>query len=259
MNGGLDAWREERLRSVAGPQGDLSLVALHEIGERTRVEGLPGVWSAAAPDRPGLLLEAAEADGIEVDGKPVVGMAELESDHSVARLSDTVTAMATEQPGSPHLLAVWDASADAVRRFGGIEGYPYDPAWVVEAEFVPDDASRTVAFEHKSDRAGRLRYHESPGAFRFERDGAVHTLRPFASGGSLIVVFGDRTNGKTTYGMGRMLLVQPGSDGKALLDFNRAFLPPCAFSPHFNCPLPPASNRLPLAIEAGEMRVIERE
>ncbi|WP_245347308.1 DUF1684 domain-containing protein [Cohnella lubricantis] len=259
----LEAWRADRHRSVTGAQGDLALIGLHEIGQRTgqhtTIPGLPGVWSAAEPDMPGLMLEAAAEDGIEVDGRPVHGSVKLETDHSLVRFSDTLTAQAAEQPGSPHLLAVWDASAEAVSRFLGIESYPFDPDWVIEAEFVLDDAARKIAFEHKSDRSGLLRYHESPGDLRFVKDGAAYTLRPFMSGSSLIVVFGDRTNGKTTYGMGRMLLVTPNPDGSAALDFNRAFLPPCAFSPFFNCPLPPAANRLPFEIAAGEMSVLQRE
>ena len=61
------------------------------------------------------------------------------------------------------------------------------------------------------------------------------------------------TAGKTTYGAGRFLYADPPVDGKVVLDFNRAYSPPCAFTPHATCPLPPANNRLPVAIEAGEM------
>jgi uncharacterized protein (DUF1684 family) len=52
--------------------------------------------------------------------------------------------------------------------------------------------------------------------------------------------------------VGRFLFVAPNADGTITLDFNRAVLPPCAFSYAFNCPLPPKQNRFPFAIEAGE-------
>jgi uncharacterized protein (DUF1684 family) len=70
-------------------------------------------------------------------------------------------------------------------------------------------------------------------------------------------VFADRTTGDATKPPSRFLIVPlpaPSvlSAGRVTLDFNRAFLPPCAFSDHFNCPLPPAGHRFELAITAGE-------
>ena len=69
-------------------------------------------------------------------------------------------------------------------------------------------------------------------------------------------MFRDQTNSKTTHGAGRFLYAKLPKDGKLLLDFNRAFNPPCAFSPSLPaCPLPPRENWLQLAIEAGERAV----
>ena len=65
----------------------------------------------------------------------------------------------------------------------------------------------------------------------------------------------DRTNGRETFGGGRYLYVKPpGPDGLVVLDFNKAYNPPCAFTPYATCPLPPAQNRLPFRIEAGEKK-----
>ncbi len=79
-------------------------------------------------------------------------------------------------------------------------------------------------------------------------------------------MFGDPTNGRTddtgTYGAGRFLFVQRsdggalGEPGSVILDFNRAFVPPCGFSGEYNCPLPPAQNRFAEPVTAGEKRVI---
>jgi len=80
---------------------------------------------------------------------------------------------------------------------------------------------------------------------------------PLLDDGSLLLVFADRTTGTGTRPPGRFLLIASTADGlarpgKVSLDFNRAYLPPCAFSDEFNCPLPPSHHRFDLAVTAGE-------
>ncbi|WP_239618086.1 DUF1684 domain-containing protein [Cohnella mopanensis] len=257
----FEEWKTEREQSVAQFQGDLALVGLHTINEPMQVEGIPGTWAPLVGDERGLALTATDTDGISVDGQALVGTVKLAIDRTLVRFSPTLTAVATAQPGSDHLLAVYDADSEAINRYEGISAYSYDPDWVVEAEWISDngDGQRKMAFTHNSDQEGVLRHHQSPGDIRFVREGVTYDLSPFDSDGSLIIVFGDQTNGRITYGMGRMVLVTPGANGKVTVDFNRSFLPPCAFSYHFNCPLPPAGNRLPFEVTAGEKQVIYRE
>ncbi|MCL6458032.1 MAG: DUF1684 domain-containing protein [Gorillibacterium sp.] len=251
----IEAWRVSRQQSVAGFQGDLTLIGLHTILQPMRIEGIPGSWAPLVSGEPGLMLTAAASDLITVDGRVVDGTVTLEVDRSIVRFSETLTAAATSQPGSIHLLAVWATDSEAVQRYEGISTFIYDPEWVIPAEFITSDDQRKIAFAHKYDHAGSLRYHQSPGDIRFTKAGVSYLLRPFDSADSLIVVFGDATNGKESYGMGRMLIVAPDASGYVALDFNRCFLPPCAFSAHFNCPLPPAQNRLPFEVNAGEKQV----
>ncbi|MFX3632541.1 MAG: DUF1684 domain-containing protein [Candidatus Pristimantibacillus sp.] len=255
----IETWRISRQQSVAEDQGDLALVGLHTIDKPLQLEGIPGLWAPLPSGEPGLLLTASAEDGIIMNEVLIEGTVNIEAEVSIIRFSETVTAGATSQPGSPHLLAVWDTDAAAMKSYEGISSFPYDERWVIEAEYLPSGDERTVAFAHNSDQAGNLRIHQSPGDIRFVNEDVTYVLSPFDSEGSLIVVFGDKTNGQETYGMGRMLLVSPNADGTVKLDFNRAFLPPCAFSYHFNCPLPPAHNRLPFAVTAGEQQVINHE
>ena len=65
-------------------------------------------------------------------------------------------------------------------------------------------------------------------------------------------IFRDGTSGKETYGAGRYLYTEAARDGRVVLDFNKAYSPPCAFTPYATCPLPPPQNRLPIRVEAGE-------
>src|SRR5690606_3658700 len=103
-------------------------------------------------------------------------------------------------------------------------------------------------------RVGRS--HQSSAIIEVEIKGQTYQLRPFASGQNDIIVFRDATSVTETYSVGRMVVVEKLNNGMVKLDFNKAFLPPCAFSPHFNCPMPPLSNRIETAIAAGEINVI---
>ena len=95
----------------------------------------------------------------------------------------------------------------------------------------------------------------SPGAVVFEVDGHGYRLDAITEKGEpkLFVIIADKTSGKGTYPAGRYLYVDPpGSSGEMVIDFNKAYSPPCAFTKFATCPLPPRQNRLPFPIEAGE-------
>jgi hypothetical protein len=63
----------------------------------------------------------------------------------------------------------------------------------------------------------------------------------------------------TTYPANRSLAIDaPAADGSVVLDFNRATNLVCAYTDFATCPLPPAENRLPVAVEAGEKIPYER-
>lgn len=215
-------WQAERRAAVTSATGNLALIETRWTGER--------------PD--------------------------LDAEQRAA--ADTVTVTPIERTNietgeAEHGLRVWDADAPAIRAFDRIDTYDYDPAWVLEGHFTPVSDSRRVSFEHIRDNGG-TRDLVVPGDIRLELDGQEYTLAAFDDGGTLLLVFGDETNGSETYGSGRFLFVQLRDDeGAVVLDFNRAFVPPCGFSAQYNCPLPPASNRFPLPIRAGEKNVVFRD
>lgn len=247
-------WKASREASVKEPQGDLALVAMHEIKVEQHVAGIPGTWMPTYEQEPGLTLKADATDELRLDnGSVVSGTVQLIADETVIQINKNISATATYQPGSLHLLAIWDANSEAIKQFKGIDVYPYNPDWVIEAKFIADQEIGTFDFVHTGDQDRKARTHQSLGEIHFQHEGISYAMRPFASGESMIIVFRDASSGVDTYDMGRMLLVsKPASDGKVVLDFNRAFLPPCAFSMHFNCPMPPASNRIPAFVTAGE-------
>ncbi len=149
----------------------------------------------------------------------------------------------------------------ALRAFGGIPYYPYDPAlrFVVPVDPLAADAD-TGALRIDLGVDGVLAL-ERIGRVRLAFGGEPVSLTVFwvaGYGGGLFLPFGDATNGGTTYGGGRYLLdTIKGADlgtvnGDLILDFNYAYNPSCAYSPDWVCPLAPPENRLRVPVDAGE-------
>jgi uncharacterized protein (DUF1684 family) len=106
---------------------------------------------------------------------------------------------------------------------------------------------------------GLQHVYDAPGRIEFSLDGQSVSLTAFngATEGSLFVLFTDETSGVTTYAANRSLKVDPpDADGTVVLDFNRATNLPCAYTVFATCPLPPAENHLPVAVEAGEQKPV---
>jgi uncharacterized protein len=143
-----------------------------------------------------------------------------------------------------------DPQSQFVRDFHGIEYFPPRPEYRVTAQFVPDPKKIPI-----TNIIGQTEPEDSPGYVTFHLRGQEYRLRPVLDDpGSkdLFFIFKDQTSGKETYGAGRFLDTDPPKNGKVVLDFNKAYNPPCAFTPYATCPLPPPENRLAVRIEAGE-------
>lgn len=257
-----DAWKtyhERRELAVVQPLGSLALVNTQIIDSEQPIWGVAGTWAPLPDGQSGLRVTAAAADGIHVDGELVDGDAIVrgKDDPKPGEVvfSDTVRGFVIAQDTGSYALRVWDAKSESIENFGGIDAFGYDPAWVITAAWSENPAGTTMGFEHLKDD-GKTREEVIPGSIRFSHDGADYDIAAFKSGRALQLVFADTTNGDSTYSVGRFLYVAPNADGTITLDFNRAVLPPCAFSYAFNCPLPPKQNRFPFAVAAGEKNVL---
>lgn len=258
----LAYFHERRELAVTQPLGSLALVNTQLVESPQPVWGVPGQWGPRDAGESGLTVTATAADGIRVDGELVDGTAVVRGKDDPAPsdvvFSDTVRGAVVPQSTGGYALRVWDAESEGIRDFGGIAAYDYDPDWVVTAEWTENPEGTTFGFEHLKDD-GDTRDEVVPGSIRFTRDGIEYDIVAFKAGRALQLVFADATNGESTYSVGRFLFVAPNPDGTITLDFNRAILPPCAFSYAFNCPLPPKQNRFPFAVEAGEKNALNRE
>lgn len=251
----LAYFHSRRELAVTQPQGSLALTTTQVIDAEQTIWGVPGTWAPRTDGGSGVMLTAAASDGIHVDDALVDGTVEVrgrdDAAPSTLRFSDTVTGFVIAQEGGMYAVRIFDAQSEAIREFAGIDAFPYDPAWVITAKWELNPEGTTLGFEHLKDD-GKTRDEVLPGRITFSRDGVDYDLAAFRSGRALQLVFADATNGESSYSVGRFLFVAPNADGTITLDFNRAILPPCAFSYAFNCPLPPRQNRFAFAIEAGE-------
>jgi Uncharacterized conserved protein len=260
----LAYFHERRELAVVQPLGSLALVNTQLVDSEQTIWGVPGRWAPLPEGQSGLAVIATAEDGIRVDGQLVDGEAVVrgkdDPDPSDVVFSDTVRGAVITQAGGGYALRVWDAQSEAIQNFGGIDRFPYDPSWVVTAAWQENPEGTTLAFQHlKDDEEEPAREEVIPGSIRFSRDGVDYDLAAFKAGRALQIVFADATNGDSTYSVGRFLFVAPNADGTITLDFNRAILPPCAFSYSFNCPLPPKQNRFGIPIEAGEKNVLAKD
>lgn len=134
--------------------------------------------------------------------------------------------------------------------FSGVDCFSWDEAWRIEARFQAFDEPRTLLVPSIIGTPAQTPW---PGMVRFQVAADEYQLAVFGDTvGDSWTIFADRTNGRETYGGGRFLVVEDLGNGRVVLDFNRAYNPPCVFTPYATCPLPPSRNRLPIRVEAGE-------
>jgi uncharacterized protein (DUF1684 family) len=152
--------------------------------------------------------------------------------------------------GAKDAIRMKDPESATRRDFTGLKWFPISPAWRIEAKFVPYDKPKKIVLDTM---VGEKEEEFSPGYAEFQRDGQQIRLQAVTEDDELFFIFRDTTAGKTTYPAARFLYTPLPKNGKVILDFNRAYNPPCVFTPYATCPLPVPQNRLAIAIPAGEM------
>ncbi|HET6438263.1 MAG TPA: DUF1684 domain-containing protein [Anaeromyxobacter sp.] len=244
------AWRERREARLREPEGWLALAGLHWLSEgANRVEELPGQFTV----RNGrVTLQADPSDGYLLDGRPIAERVLL-SDASKRRdrlhVGDRIVQVIERGPALA--IRVWDPASPARSAFRGIDTFPYDPLWRIEARW---EAYPTPHEVQEPSAAGPPQKAQAPGRVHFQVAGRELSLEPTREDDLLLFVFRDATAPAETYGAGRFLSAELPSQGRVVLDFNRAYNPPCAFTPYATCPLPKPENVLPVRIEAGEKK-----
>lgn len=198
-------------------------------------------------------FETSPDNGFVVDDRPVSSLQlKTDADDQPTLVRRGSVSFQIIKRGDKLGLRVRDANNPPRANFPGLEFFPADPKWRIDARFEPYNPPKVTSIVNV---LGMESGETSPGAIVFEIDGKTYRLDAITEKDEprLFMIFADNTRGKETYGAGRYLYVDPpDATGRVVIDFNKAYSPPCAFTDFATCPLPPMQNILPLAIEAGE-------
>jgi uncharacterized protein (DUF1684 family) len=266
----IQKWQSDRLASLTKPDGWLTLAGLFWLNEGENKFGsdsknpvilpkdkAPAVAGSLFLEKGHVRLVARPGVDITADNKPAATL-ELKDDNddngpTILKLGSLLINVIKR--GDRIGVRVKDSDSQTRREFKGLEYFPIDPKWRIEARFEPYQPEKLIPITNV---LGMTEDNKSPGALVFEVDGKTYRIDPVLEQGETdwFVMIADETTGKETYGAGRYLYVTPPTAGtdKVVIDFNKAYSPPCAFTNFATCPLPPRQNHLPLRIEAGEKK-----
>ncbi|MEO5627169.1 MAG: DUF1684 domain-containing protein [Dokdonella sp.] len=264
----IETWRGQRVERLKAPNGWLSLIGLHWLKDgKNRVGSAKDndVVLAKGPAHLGVISLKSGKATIELDAKAdatiddkKVLSAELRDD---TQEKPTTVAFGTasfymiDRNGKKGL-RVKDTAAETRTGFSGIDSFAIDPSWRVEAKWEAYTPAHSLDIPTV---LGTIDKMVVPGKASFTRGGKTYTLLPVLEdkeAKEVWFIFADRTSGKETYGAARFLYADMPKDGKLVIDFNKAYNPPCAFTPYATCPLAPPENRLDLSITAGEKKYV---
>ncbi len=262
----VEAWKESRYATLQKSDGWLSLVGLFWLETEQQTFGSDSLADFRIDSRParrygtfharGDSIRFRAAPGISViAGESVVTDVDLTPRADVPPLvlrSDSIRWVVLTRGGRP-AVRVWDALSPVRTRFDGIAMFPLALDWHLPGLIRFHDPPDTIDVPNFLGTVNRV---PSPATVSFVYDGKRYSLDLWKDSddpANYFTAFGDATNGGETYGGGRFLWIDaPDERGRTVVDFNRAYNPPCVFTPYATCPLPPRQNRLPFAVTAGE-------
>ncbi|MEP7044508.1 MAG: DUF1684 domain-containing protein [Dokdonella sp.] len=262
----IETGRAQRVERLKAPNGWLSLIGLpwlkdggNKVGSAkdndvVLTKGPAHLGTITLKSGKATLELDAKADAT-IDGKKVSSAELLDDSHEkpTTVAFGTVNFYVIDRNGKKGL-RVKDSEAETRAKFVGIDYFPIDPSWRVEAKWEPYQPAHTLDIPTVLGTVDKM---PVPGKAVFERGGKKYELLPVLEdkdAKELWFIFADGTTSKQTYGSGRFLYADMPKDGKLVIDFNKAYNPPCAFTPYATCPLAPPENRLSVPVTAGEKK-----
>jgi len=262
----VQEYRTKLETSLKSDTGWLTVAGLHWLK--------PGETTVGSDPKSGFVLPEGKAPAqlgsFRFDGKKVVFQAK---GSGVTVNGGPFTEGPIQDDGAdkkPDLITVGDLTMTVIDRGGRIgirlrdktskyrkefthrSWFPVKAEYNVKGKFLPYPVAKKLRVPTVID--GVVEEHESPGEIEFALNGQTHKAQVLKSGETqLWLIFRDRSSGKATYAACRYLYGELNKDNSVSFDFNKAYNPPCAFTPFATCPLPPRQNSLKVAVEAGEL------
>jgi uncharacterized protein (DUF1684 family) len=262
----IEKYRSGRLAELKDDHGFLTLAGLYWLKPGVNTAGSDKknnfVMPAKAPAKLGVFtltdgkvfFTADPAAIVTSEGKPITSR-EMSFDWREQRaVVSGDLRMFPIRRGDQVAIRLRDLKSEKRANFPGLTYYPISTAHRIVATFVPHATRKTIPILNV---IGQMIDMESPGVVIFTLNGRKLQLDAVYEDErrlDLFLIFTDSTSRVTTYQSGRYLHAPLPKDGTVILDFNKAYSPPCAFNEFATCPLPPKQNRLPVPIEAGEKR-----
>jgi uncharacterized protein (DUF1684 family) len=263
----IESWRQKRVARLTAPTGWLSLIGLEWLKEGKNTLGSAkdnSIVQAKWPAHLGTItldhhgkatIELQPDSSATIDGAKQTQAVLLDDTNPKPTVvaSDSVMFYVVQR-GDRWALRIKDSESPTRKQFVGIDYFDIDPGWRIEAKWEAYDPPREI---EEPNILGEIDKVIVPGAAVFEHGGKTFRVEPVIEtpgDTELFLVFADRTSGKETYGAARFVYTEPPKDGKVVLDFNKAYNPPCAFTPFATCPLPTPQNRLDTRVTAGEKK-----
>lgn len=263
----IDNWHKERIERLKKSDGWLSLAGLFWLKEGENTFGSDSTndiifpkWKAR-PFMGSFFLDSGKVtvrmrQGLAVNKndtklKEIVMVNDIEGIPTILKFG-TLSWNIIKRSGDMYGVRLKDSENKLLKTFKGIERFDVNPEWKLEATFRRYFPPKKISVPNI---IGTIDEEQSPGKLEFTYDNHKYSVDVIHSDGKYFLIFGDLTNGESTYGAGRFLMIERENEkGKTIIDFNKAYNPPCAFTKYATCPLPPKQNMLKLKIEAGEKK-----
>lgn len=260
----INKWHEKRISNLKKENSWLSLVGLYWLKQGENSFGSAKNNNivfplGSVPDYTGKFVLSGDSVKVIINGGITVahngrGVSELKLENDLNGKQTILTHGSYNwyliKRGDRYGIRLKNYLNPLIKNFKGVERFPVDSSWRIIAKVVPYNPPKEIIVP------SIIGTHDIDTAYfslQFTKGKKTYSLDPVIEGAELFVIFADETSGIETYGAGRFLYTKkPNAGGTVVLDFNKAFNPPCNFTKFATCPLPPKSNYLKLRITAGE-------
>lgn len=267
----VEEWQEYRIGVLTEPTGWLRMIDLIWLDEDENSFGssanadirfpdgsIPGYAGTFTLDDGSVIMNVA--DGVEIthDGTPVNDFLLFDPDREEnPNVKHGPLEWFVDQRGDQLGIRIYSMDTPKADAFDGFPRFPVEEKWYRKARFIPAEEGKTIRIVNV---LGEEIDRPSPGSVEFTIDGERYSLDAFETRSGLFLMMSDLTNQTETYQAGRYMIIDPPDEnGNTVIDFNKAYNPPCAFNKFTTCQLPPPQNRLDVAITAGEKRPVDWE